>query len=248
MSAPHGARRQPSIAAEEDWLTLIRMSPGRDRDELNGLLDEQLDFLRTSADAFDGGALPEYKRIALVRVLLHDTSQSHSLLEQLGGKAGLRFWDTRHRPVAEPGFQVLEPHDWPTGMVGMRAELTSAPNAQGQGSWRYFPMLGSDSERSQSRKHFEAWWRDSIIELRSGETFSRGDFVLGIANKEGGAHVDPHPKLSWVVLRDQAWDDAAGMVDAYGQLVPVRDLVPAVVRQIGYEASETLAEQGAMLA
>ncbi|MGB0091741.1 MAG: hypothetical protein WBP81_04320 [Solirubrobacteraceae bacterium] len=42
------------------------MSPGRDRHELNGLLDEQLDFLRTSADAFDRGVLPEYKRIALV--------------------------------------------------------------------------------------------------------------------------------------------------------------------------------------
>ena len=225
------------------------MSPGRDRHELNGLLDEQLDFLRTSADAFDRGVLPEYKRIALVlRVLLHDTGQSHSLLEQLGAKASLRFLDTGHRPVAAPGSQIAAPHDVPMGMVLLTATLSAAPAPHGEGSWRVVPMLGSDPERSQSQKHFEAWWRDLIIELRSGETFTRSDFVLGIANKEGGAHVDPDPPVQWVLLRDQSWDDAGGTVDAGGQLVPFRDLVPAVVRQIGYEVSETLAEQRPTLA
>ena len=223
------------------------MGPGRDRQELLALCNEQLDFLRTSAQAFDAGVSHEYKRIALVlRVLLHDTRTSHSLLKQLGAKASLRFWDTRDRPVAEPGFQILAAHDWPEGMVGMTATLSAAPDPRGEGAWQWFPMLGSDPGRSSARADFEAWWGDSIIELKSGQTFTRRDFVLGIANREGGAHVDPQPPVSWVLLRDQSWDDAAGMVDA-GQRVPIRQLVPAVVRQIGYEAAETFAEQRSTL-
>jgi hypothetical protein len=64
------------------------MSPGRDRYELNDLLDEQLEFLRTSEQAFDHGVSSEYKRIALVlRVLLHDTGQSLT--------AGTAWWQAK---------------------------------------------------------------------------------------------------------------------------------------------------------
>ena len=136
--------------------------------------------------------------------LLHDTRQSHSLLEQLGAKASLQFLDTRHRPVAAPGSQIAAPHDVPMGMVLLTATLSAAPEPHGEWSWRVVPVLGSDPERSQSRKHFEAWWRDSIIGLRSGETFTRSDFVLDIAHREGGAHVDPDPPVQWVLLRDRA--------------------------------------------
>lgn len=223
------------------------MHPGRDRHTLNDLLDEQLAFLRASAHAFDSGVLPEYKRIALVlRVLLHDTKGSHSLLDQLGGKASLRFLDTRSRAVAPPGRQRSDVHDWPIGMVQMIATLGAAPDPRGEAAWTYIPVLGSDPE-PRSRKEFEAWWRDSIVELRSGETFTREDFVLGIAHHEGGAHVDPNPPPEWVLLRDQAWDDATGTIDAKGQLVPVRYLVPAMVRQIGYEVAQTLDQQRNML-
>jgi hypothetical protein len=180
--------------------------------------------------------------------LLHDTSRSHSLLEQLGSKASLQFLDTSRRPIAASDRQILGPHDWPTGMVAITATTSAAPDPHSEGLWGCVAMLGSDPERSRSRKHFDAWWHDLIIDLRSGETFTRGHFVLGIANMEGGAHVDPEPPASWVLLRDQAWDDVGGMVDAQGQLVPVRHLVPAVVRQIGYEVSETLMEQRATLA
>jgi hypothetical protein len=108
------------------------MRPGRDRHTLNGLLDEQLAFLRTSAHAFDRGVLPEYKRIALVlRVLLHDTGRSHSLLGQFGVKTSLRFWDTRDRPSAASGVQSLAPHDWPIGMVRKIATLSAAPDPRG---------------------------------------------------------------------------------------------------------------------
>lgn len=216
--------------------------PGRPRHELLELLDEQLDFLNASAQQFDSGVLHEYKRIALVlRVLLHDTAQSHSLLAQLGVKDRLVFEDTRRDPLVPPGAIVLTAHDWPAGMVVVHKQLGDESPA------RFAPMLDMDPETPTTQRAFEPWWHDPILELRSGENFCRWDFINGIANKEGGAHVDPTPTVSWVLLRDQGWDAVTSAVNAQGQSVLIGDLVPAVVRQIGYEVVRTLAEQRSVL-
>lgn len=48
---------------------------------------DQIEFLNASAAAFDAGHEGEAKRLAVtIRVLLHDTDQSHSLMDQLGIK------------------------------------------------------------------------------------------------------------------------------------------------------------------
>ena len=53
--------------------------------ELEAHLGEHLGFLRSSADAYDRGEDGEARRlVASLRVLIHDTAQSHSLLGQLG--------------------------------------------------------------------------------------------------------------------------------------------------------------------
>jgi hypothetical protein len=62
--------------------------------ELECHLAEQLQFLQVSAAAFDAGFEGEAKRLAVVlRILLHDTKSSKSLLGQLGRKGG-PFFDT----------------------------------------------------------------------------------------------------------------------------------------------------------
>jgi hypothetical protein len=62
-------------------MTKIAISPA----ELQTHLDEQLGFLERSSAAFDEGYEDEAKRLAVtLRVLLHETTQSHSLLRQLG--------------------------------------------------------------------------------------------------------------------------------------------------------------------
>jgi hypothetical protein len=164
--------------------------PGRQRHELLELLDEQLDFLNASARQFDSGVLHEYKRIALVvRVLLHDTASSHSLLAQLGVKDTLLFEDTRREPQVPPGAIVLTAHDWPSGMVMVRTRLGDESPA------RFAPMPDKDPETPTTQRAFESWWRDPILELRSGETFCRWDFINGIANKEGVVGAAPRPGL-----------------------------------------------------
>lgn len=64
-------------------------------DELQEHFAEQIYFLKASADAFDKGFEGESKRLAVaLRVLLHDTPKSKSLLGQLELKDHL-FYDTR---------------------------------------------------------------------------------------------------------------------------------------------------------
>ena len=52
--------------------------------DLRQHLVEQLGFLRRSAEAYDSGLVDEAKRLAVtIRILVHDTEKSKSLLGQL---------------------------------------------------------------------------------------------------------------------------------------------------------------------
>src|SRR5215213_9256029 len=67
-------------------------------------LREQVRFLRSSAKAYDDGDEAEERRLATaIRVLVHDTGQSHSLLGQLGLKERLHWTDTRLRLPRDAG-------------------------------------------------------------------------------------------------------------------------------------------------
>lgn len=62
--------------------------------ELIAHLREQLQFLRSSSLAFDVGNYGEAKRLAVIlRILLHDTKRSASLLTSLGIKDKLWYYD-----------------------------------------------------------------------------------------------------------------------------------------------------------
>jgi hypothetical protein len=66
--------------------------------------------------------------------------------------------------------------------------------------------------------------------------FTRRDFVLGLANAEGGAHVDPSPSQWWRELRDQDYLGALELPRG----IPVPGLVSATIRQMAWEILATL--------
>jgi hypothetical protein len=71
--------------------------------ELEQHLGEKASFLRASAQAFDAGFEAEAKRLATsIRILVHDTRNSRSLIDQLGLKDGIRFEDTTIRRIELP--------------------------------------------------------------------------------------------------------------------------------------------------
>lgn len=72
--------------------------------ELKDQLMEQLRFIKKSSNEFDNGDISEAKRIAThVRILLHDTSRSKSLLLTMGDKGRIIFLNSA-RPFNPENF------------------------------------------------------------------------------------------------------------------------------------------------
>lgn len=207
--------------------------PKRSREELLQLLAEHEAFLERSAQAFDDGYEAEAKRLAVVlRVLLHDTQVSHSLLKQLRVKDRLAFLDTAE-PI-HPGNLMPTP-----GLVMMQM-TTTADGAEG----RYVAPLGMSRPSGSKQVSFAGWWMNPVMKVDG--VWSRRDLVLALANTEGGAHVDPELDERYEQL---AKKNGFGWVAASpaGERPFVGNAVAVATRQIAYEVVETLTRQRSLL-
>lgn len=217
------AKRRRKVAA------LTPSSGRRSEAELLSHLKEQLAFLRASAASFDSGFEGEAKRLAtVIRVLVHDTVRSRALLSQLGLLGVVRFVDTAV-PINPRNLLPTE------GLVMLRVVAGEASSAV------YIPPLGDGPpERYGRTRTFNAWWTTPVTKLRDGRLLSRRDYVLPVANSEGGAHVDPKitPMFDEFLRRNPfgwEWEMEGGPAH------PVAgNAALAAVRQIAYEVEETL--------
>jgi hypothetical protein len=194
---------------------------------LESHLREQHQFLVRSSAAFDQGFEAEAKRLAtVIRVLLHDTSSSTSLLSQLHVKKTLKYVDT-----ALP----FNPNNLlPTG--GLTVMRLQSPQASGD----YVAPLDELAPPRQKRpKEFDAWWNDPILKDAQGSIFSRKKLVLEVANSDGGAHVDPALNAAYEAL---ARHNSFGWVistSAGPQPFTNSPILPSI-RQIAYEVERTI--------
>ena len=198
------------------------------RARLIELRDEHLQFLESSAAAFDAGHIGEAKRMAVsLRVLFHETAQSHSILAQLG---------ERQRPMFDSSHPYNPNNDLSHhGLVAMR--ITGGEDA------RFFAPLG-DRAIAPRPTRFGNWWEKDIVikEGQSGKTYTRRSLVLFAANKDGGAHVDPHLDASFEGLKDGSgigWAVTGFSSQADGSFIP--DVQAHSIRQIAYEVLQTFA-------
>jgi hypothetical protein len=196
------------------------------RGDLVSHLEDQLIFLSLSGRAFDEGVHGEAKRLATVlRVLVHDTGSSTSLLTHLGVKERLSYVDTAAR--IQPGNLLATP-----GLVMMEG--------RNPGTSYVAPLDNLSPGRVRPNVPFHLWWEGPVTKDRAGHLFSRRDYVLTVANKEGGAHVDHLLDERYKAL---AYENSLGFV--YGtsedDLRPV-ELNPAYasVRQIAFEIERTV--------
>jgi hypothetical protein len=208
------------------------MARTQTRGELLEHFFEQAGFIYRSASAFDHGDFSEAKRLAAqIRTLVHDTKQSTSLLTSLGVLPHFPVYDT-----AEGGTRVGIPA-WLHGMVMLR-QSRDGRIAQ------YVPTLNQGPPGPQPRKRiFADWWNEPVwTHVPTGTTFSRREFVLALANKEGGSHVDPEISEKWASLtRDHAFDPFVSVI-AGTDAVPFTGIGLAHVRQIAHEIWWTLRE------
>lgn len=194
-------------------------------------LEEQLDFLRASCDAFDAGREHEAKRLATtLRLVVHDTGRSTSLLTHLGVKDRLGFVDTAPPDPPPPPVITLS-----FGLAVIEMVLDPL-----DGDVRYIPALRSpDDHRAHPPACFYDWWTSVVLRDQRGNRFSRKDLVLALANQDGGAHIDATLKQSYAELKRS---NSVGFSQG-GDRPISNSIVHASVRQIAFEMLRTI-EQG----
>lgn len=211
--------------------------------ELMNHLYEQLGFLRRSAAHYDEGDFSEAKRLATtLRLLLHDTKQSKSLLRQLDLLNKLRFIDTAG--VIEPDkFETL-----PRGRfrASIAIGVPLAPIAWG--SWKGFRFVARlDDHRTSFRPiPFPTWWNSAVVAIPPKFRLSRRELVLGVANQDGGAHVDASLREQFAgiarqrfILGSRKQPLSIATIQRPEHKGPPNPSLP-MVRQIAYELTKTL--------
>lgn len=194
--------------------------------------------MRRSAAAFDAGDEAEAKRLAThIRLLVHDTAGSHSLLGLLDLGDSFRFEDTTIRRLElPPGSIILH-----SGIVMTRMQM-----GPGGGVRFAAPLDRLAPERIGPPVSFAEWWEPSVLNDGDGRPFSRKSFVLALANQDGGAHVDPTLKEAYAALVKQNSLGRSGS-DAEGVVRPLDNIVLASVRQIAWELDQSLRKQASDL-
>jgi hypothetical protein len=204
--------------------------------ELINHLKDQIAFMLKSAESYDNGFEGEARRLAVsIRILVHDTSQSQSLLGQLG-KKNIGFLDSANR--FNPNNLLAS-----NCLTMMRYRFKN-----GKSEGRYVaPLDDLPPTRINMKVPFDVWWSTNIIYKDNNKNiFTRKDLVLNVANTDGGAHIDPKldeayaqfsrfNTLGWKVFQNGVAEDFEN--------TPV---LPSI-RQIAYELLMTLKDEFANL-
>jgi hypothetical protein len=208
-------------------------------DDLLAHLRDCVGYLQRSAISFNQGFLSEAKRMAAAtRMLLHDTRESHSLLEQLGYKRQMRFINSAH-PVV--------PHNLVThqGLVafGMNGNTPSFIAL-----WNVASYAG----HSRGYQSFNDWWNYVVIIDANRVEFTRRDLILTLANQDGGARVDPGLDVAYANLtrnNSLGWQIARGERGTEGFepekctiVGPLAGVELLSVQQIAFELATSISE------
>jgi hypothetical protein len=200
----------------------MRQRVPQSKQDLERHLQEQIGFLERSAEAFDAGYQDEAKRLAVtIRVLVHDTHASRSLLSQLGRK-GTNFCDS----AFDLDPTSLAAHAGLAGVSVGRQGVMHAARLDGEDpSW--FRWVD-----------FDTWWSKIVIRDREGRQLTRRDLVLVVANQDGGAHVDPALDEEYASL---SRDNTLGLYGSrHTYLIPLTGVELVSIRQIAHEVLKTL--------
>lgn len=210
------------------------------QDELQSHLSEQIGFLEAACSEFDKGKQAFAKPAATaLRVLLHDTTRSQSLLGQLGRKSKIPFLDT--------AGQLLEENL--ATSTNLTLQRLTVIDDNGRTAPAYIPVLDDYAHRTRlnrptafglnqeaaagRRLSFDEWWTMPVVRDNSRTDFSRRDLILALCNKDGGAHIDP--EIEEAYHRLSRANSVGWVAFGAGEETPFGNPVPASVRQIAHE-------------
>lgn len=192
--------------------------------DLEQQLHQQISFLKRSAESFDNGFEDEAVRLAVsIRILVHETPNSHSLLVQLG-EMPTGFHDT--------SIGLIE------GNLIPHSGITSLSYDK-DGIAKYSAYLDESPEPTKLQS-FDAWWSGPIFSKEGGKSLSRKAVILTAANQDGGAHVDPKLDETYRELKlgeYLGWKSGTEN-QMNGELIAGAER--ATIRQIAHEILRTL--------
>lgn len=199
----------------------------RDFSDYQENLEEQLHFIVNACKMYDQGELIYAKQIAThIRILVHDTKFSTSLLKLLNRKESMKFCSTATFPK-NPIFHIsfISP-------INIRRDdkiiNTFVPNF-------------NETSPGENKKwvDFNTWYNHNVL-VSKPNYFSRKDMILYLSNKDGGAHIDPNIEERYYEitkgLKSFLYSSAVSLTeDPYHKGEPYLNLYFASVRQIAHE-------------
>lgn len=185
-----------------------------------------LKFLQSSSAAFDSGETDESIRMAVsMRVLLHDTKASISLLTHLNSK-DISLLSTSPN-ISRNAFFASG------GMFFTRVQMTAkGPTAT------IVPCLDNGPPiRSQMKA--EEWYNETVFVLSHGtdRAISRKDIILTAANKDAGAHVDANltPQYESLKQLGGTWSAVEWKIGWEHKIIQFENIHQVILRQMAYE-------------
>lgn len=190
-------------------------------------LSDQVDFIASSIARYDSGKEHEAKRLSVsIRLLVHDSRHSRSLLSQLGVRDTLGYLDTA---LGEPPSGCPPPIH--SGLCTM--SWTLGAKGDGPAPMTAEPVLDNRAELGNPRTSFVDWWEEPVFRALDGTELTRRFFVLSVADQDGGAHVDDEEQLSAkysaLVIRN-----ALGFTKGDGEGLD-NNVIHASIRQVAHE-------------
>lgn len=185
-------------------------------------LSRQIGFLERSCASYDAGYHDEAIRMAtILRVLIHDTNASTSLLKHLGAN-NINLLSTTSEPHPQSDFFL--------GM-GISRIVVDGKNSHSV----YAPQLG-DGPPTNFFTPVPKWWNQIVMVLDGKHRLSRKNIALAASNKDGGAHVDKKLTPEYEAL---AKDGATGFFvyseGSYKIEIPNKNAHMVSLRQMAYE-------------
>jgi hypothetical protein len=205
------------------------MGAKRPRSELIKLLAQQRQALAASCQGYDRGDEWEASRLATTAfTLLHDGGSITSLLTQLRLRASLRFLSSGRASNKKNLLSETPP-------------LLSVHMSAGSGT-NFRPILGSPSPSGRQQLQFSSWWAKEIIYKDSrAHELTRSRLIFALRHQDGGGHIGDLTDRTYVHLKGGGgW---FGNVEA-GAPKPIAGAVPATMRQVAWELTETLKQLG----
>lgn len=177
-------------------------------------LKRQLDFIDRSCKLYDEGYEDEAIRIATtIRVIMHDTRSSTSILQHL---------DSKNINVLTQSSSVL---------LGGEVFFLNMGLIQ---SGKYVPNFGKGAIKKYIS--LDDWWNQIAFILDDSLQLTKKDIVLTAANKDGGAHVDSSIPLAYEELIK--FGNPNGVDTELGNHFKEENVINAhftALRQMGYE-------------